>query len=364
MSSVPLYTSSPDSKLWVAHPSGSETVFTWEYDDGRDKLLALYEKGKAKQWNATNRIDWSQTLDEDNPLGVPDEYLPLYGTPIWETLDEAMRHRVKRHSAAWQMSQFLHGEQGALICTAKIVQSTPQIDAKFYAATQVVDEARHVEAFKRFLHEKVQLAYPCNPHLSTLMKQVVEDARWDFTQLGMQVIIEGLALAAFQLIRDIATNPLAQSITAYVMQDEARHVAFGRLALRDFYPELTEKERDEREEFVVEACFLMRDRFLAEEVWAHLGLPKECTRYVAESASMREFRKFLFSRIVPTIKDIGLFGPKVRRAFEQMEVLQFAEADVQAMSDADEAVGEAFDEQRLMKLADATSGVIRIGAAE
>jgi hypothetical protein len=275
-----------------------------------------------------------------------------------------MRCAVKRHSAAWQLSQFLHGEQGALICTAKIVQTTPNIDAKFYAATQVVDEARHVEVFKRYLHEKVRLAYPCNPHLGKLMQQVVEDSRWDVTNLGMQVIIEGLALAAFQMIRDLATEPLARSLTAYVMQDEARHVAFGRLALRDYYPQLTQKERDEREEFVVEACFLMRDRFLGEEVWEHLDLGKECARYVDESLSMREFRKFLFSRIVPTIKDIGLFGPRVQRAFEQMGVLDFANADVQAMSDADEAAGDAFDEQRVAATAAHISEVIKLGAAE
>ena len=43
----------------------------------------------------------------------------------------------------------MHGEQGALLCTAKIVETVPWIDAKYYAATQVMDEARHVEVFSR-----------------------------------------------------------------------------------------------------------------------------------------------------------------------------------------------------------------------
>ena len=167
----------------------------------------------------------------------------------------------------------MHGEQGALICTGKIVQQVPQMDAKFYAATQVIDEARHVEAFSRLLHEKFDLAYPINPPLKALLDNVLSDSRWDMTYLGMQVLIEGVALAAFGLIRDQAQNPLAASVNAYVMQDEARHVAFGRLALRDYYPELSDKERDEREEFAVEACYHLRDRFKAEEVWETLGLP-------------------------------------------------------------------------------------------
>src|SRR5918996_526900 len=224
---------------------------------------------------------------------------------------------------AWMNSQFLHGEQGALICTAKIVQSVPDIDSKFYAATQVMDEARHVETYSRYLRTKIEMAYPINKFLKALLDQVIQDSRWDFTYLGMQVMIEGLALAAFALIRDSSTEPLAKAINTYVMQDEARHVAFGRLALRDYYPQLTEKERLEREEFVVEACYLMRDRFRAREVWERLDLDVErCMQYVEEAEMTREFRAMLFSRIVPTVKDIGLWGPKVQKAYRDLGVEQ------------------------------------------
>ncbi|HSV08359.1 MAG TPA: ferritin-like domain-containing protein [Candidatus Binatus sp.] len=221
------------------------------------------------------------------------------------------------------------------------------MDAKFYAATQVIDEARHVEAYSRLLHEKFQLAYPINPHLRQLLEDTLTDSRWDFTYLGMQVLIEGVALAAFGLIRDQATNPLAQSVTAYVMQDEARHVAFGRLALRDYYPQLTDAERDEREQFVVEGCYLLRDRFLAEEVWETLGLPvEECKRYVDGSDLMRMYRTSLFTRIVPTIKDIGLWGPRVRKAYADMDILGFAEADLDALAVRDEEIAQGFDRRR------------------
>src|SRR5207237_3437462 len=176
------------------------------------------------------------------------------------------------------------------------------------------------------LDEKFGIAYPITPGLKALLEVVLTDRRWDMTYLGMQVLIEGLALAAFQRIRDQAKNRLAASVNAYVMQDEARHVAFGRLALRDFYPQLTEAERDEREEFAVEACYLMRDRFLSGEVWETLGLPvEECVAYVERSEMMRQFRSTLFSRIVPTIKDIGLWGPKIRRAYANMGIIGYAD---------------------------------------
>ncbi|HZR83662.1 MAG TPA: ferritin-like domain-containing protein [Candidatus Binatia bacterium] len=328
-------------------PGKFATVFEWEYENGRDALKTLYEKGKNLQWNASTRIDWSQDLDPENPQGLPDEAISIFGSDAWNRMSRSERANLRRHLQAWQLSQFLHGEQGALVCTAKIVQQVPSIDAKFYAATQVIDEARHVEAYARLLHEKFELAYPITPTLRRLLDDILSDSRWDMTYLGMQVLIEGLALAAFASIRDQAQNPLAAAVNAYVMQDEARHVAFGRLALRDYYPQLTQAERDEREEFAVEASYLMRDRFLSEEVWETVGLPvEECVGWVEASPNMREFRSRLFSRIVPTIKSIGLWGPKIRRAYANMGILGYADVDAEALARDDEKIAQDFDQQR------------------
>src|SRR6516225_10974370 len=305
MSTTTRYALPIDKAEWVVD-SAFPTTFEWEYENGRDALLRLYEKGKNLQWNTNERIDWSQDLDPENPQELPDETISIFGSEVWEKLTKKERANVRRHTQAWSNSQFLHGEQGALVCTAKIVQQVPSIDAKFYAATQVIDEARHVETYSRLLHEKFELAYPITPTLKRLLNDVLSDSRWDMTYLGMQVLIEGLALAAFAQIRDQSQNPLAAAVNAYVMQDEARHVAFGRFALRDYYPKLTQAERDEREEFLLEACYLMRDRFDAVEVWRNLGLdPAECAAHMYDSGFMQMFRTSLFSRIVPIVKDIG-----------------------------------------------------------
>src|SRR2546422_2957073 len=313
-------------------PGSFDTVFNWEYDEQRGRLVTLYRKGKQKQWDSDERLDWSINVDPGSPDNGPDYYIPIYGSPIWERLNEKEKEQLRHHMGAWLNSQFLHGEQGALICTAKIVQSVPDIDSKFYAATQVMDEARHVEVFSRYLREKIEMAYPINRYLKTLLDQVLKDSRWDFTYLGMQVLIEGLALAAFALIRDFSEEPLAKALNTYVMQDEARHVAFGRLALRDYYPQLTDAERAEREEFVVEASYLMYGRLMAREVWEHLGFDvDEAITYVETSEIMAQFRKMLFTRIVPIVKVVGLFGPKVRAAFENLRVVEFQDLDPDAM---------------------------------
>jgi hypothetical protein len=322
----------------------TQTAFTWEYEDERAKLLALYDKGKKQQWDAAERIDWSQDLDPENPQEIDDRLIPIYGSPIWDKLTDAERVHLRRHQQAQTLSQFMHGEQGALMAAARIVQTVPDLDAKFYAATQVMDEARHVEAYARLLNEKLGLAYPITPGLKSLLETVLTDRRWDMTYLGMQILIEGLALAAFQRIRDFAKNRLAASVNAYVMQDEARHVAFGRLALRDLYPQLSEAERREREEFVIEACYHMRDRFNQKELWENLGLPvQQAIEAAMASENMRLFRKRLFSRIVPTVKDIGLWGEGVQKAFADMGAIEFAEIDSDALLEQDNRVAQEFD---------------------
>jgi hypothetical protein len=344
--STRIYALPIDQTRWQVD-GASSTIFNWEYDETRDRLLTLYEKGKEKQWNTNSRLDWSIDVDPGSEGNGPDYYIPIYGSDMWERMDEAARRKLRHHMAAWLNSQFLHGEQGALICAAKIVQTVPDMDSKFYAATQVMDEARHVETYSRYLREKVELAYPINQHLRALLNDVVADSRWDMTNLGMQVLIEGLALAAFSMIRDFSDEPLAKAINTYVMQDEARHVAFGRLALREFYPQLTQAERTEREEFVVYASYLMRDRFVAEEVWENVGLDKaECIKYVEGSEMMMQFRRMLFSRIVPTIKDLGLFGPKVQQAFQQMGVIDFQNVDPDDLAAADEEIATDLDRKR------------------
>jgi 1,2-phenylacetyl-CoA epoxidase catalytic subunit len=354
MSTMYRYALPVEVTQWTIGKQG-ETTFSWEYEDGRRELLDLYEKGKRLQWDAALRLDWSQDLDPENPQQIDDRAVPIYGTPLWEKLSDREKIKVRHHQQAHTLSQFMHGEQGALMVAAKLVHMVPNVEAKFYAATQTMDEARHVETYSRLLHEKFDIVYPITPGLKSLLENVLTDSRWDIAYLGMQVLIEGLALAAFQRIRDTAQNPLAAAVNAYVMQDEARHVAFGRIALRDYYPKLTEAERAEREEFVIEACYHMRDRFNQTELWANLGFEKEVSvKAVMGSELMAQFRGRLFSRIVPTVKDIGLWSPKVQAAFREMGAIQFADVDARAMLENDQRVAEEFDAKRHVAQALAT----------
>lgn len=312
-------------------------AYNWEYENTRRRLVRLYENAKRDQWNSTERLDWSLDVDPEKGL-VPDMGIGIYGTPIWEKLSDKQIEKLRTEAITWQLSQFLHGEQGALLATAQIVDSVPWFEGKQYAATQVMDEARHVEVYRRFLLEKIGHEYPINRELKTLLDQVLTDSRWDIKFLGMQIIVEGLALAAFGTIRDTATNPLLRDLTTAVMEDESRHVAFGVLSLREFYEDLSEAERTEREDFVYEASVLMRDRITNREVWERMGLDAdECIEVADQSELARSFRHRLFSKIVPNVKSLGLLSERQRKRFHELDILQYENLST---SDVDQDIEE------------------------
>lgn len=299
----------PGGGLVVARDA--EVQFSWDYTGGRTELTKLYSKAKRSQWNATTDIDWSIEVDPLDTGGLA-SYLPMIAAESFARFDEREQAEAGRQFNAWITSQFLHGEQGALLATSKLVQEVPWTEAKYYGATQVLDEARHVEAYARYLDEKLELTYPVNDNLRQLLELVVADTRWDVTYLGMQIIVEGIALAAFGLIHQFSTEPLIKQVTRYVMADEARHVAFGALSLAGVYDEMTTAERHEREDFVVEAAWLMRDRFLAAEVWERLGIPlDDGLRDSANSPMLQLFQRVLFAKITPNLRKIGLLSPRL-----------------------------------------------------
>jgi hypothetical protein len=305
------------------------TVFDWEYALRQQNLLALYEKGKKLNWNARD-LDWSAEVNIEKIMG---ERAAAGGGQLVNQLMNPPRPLDERDSVslqlnmnAFMLSQFLHGEQGALVATAKIVQTVPWEEAKFYAASQVADEARHVEVYHRYLTEKLGVSYEVHPSLQTLLDDIVTDPRWDVTFLGMQIMVEGLALAAFGLLRMMmAGEPLIQDITTRIMADESRHVAFGVMALENLYRnEMSASELREREDFVIESTHLLRERLLMHQVFERLGWDQEVwVEWAKNTPFMIGFRQMTFSKIVPNLKRLGLLTPRVRDAFEKLDLLRF-----------------------------------------
>jgi hypothetical protein len=313
----------------------TDVLFTWDYERSRTALVKLYEKAKTSQWNATTDLPWDTEVDWDKLANEAAQQTQRFfilrsaeGSPLSHWGDKEW-HALSIEMQTAVLSQFLHGEQGALICTGLITATVPWIDAKYYAATQVMDEARHVEVFGRYIDEKTNGAYPISPQLGSLLDDIIADGRWDITYLGMQIMVEGLALAAFGFMHMLTTEPLLKKLLRYVMSDEARHVAFGVLSLKEFYEGLGEAEIRERQEFAYEAAVRLRNRFMIQEVWERLGAdPKVVMKFLNENQDpgQQMFQTMLFSKIVPNAKKLGLLDAGdgwLRQKFTELGVIQF-----------------------------------------
>jgi hypothetical protein len=305
-------------------PLSGESAVNWSYLTSHPLLTRLYENAKRDQWNVTTDIPWDTPVDPDSEI-VSDMGIAIYGTPLWDRLDQAKRLELRRLQLRYTLSQFVHGEQLALVTASQLVECAPDLEAKYYAATQVVDEARHVEVFARYLRTKAQTeVFPVSPLLRDIFGALIKSPEWDVKYLGVQVLLEGIALSTFHFIHDSCQEPVLKAVLAYVLKDEARHVAFGNIALRGLYADLTDEERQEREQVVIDVSDMMYNRLRADEMYAAAGLdPDECRAIGDQSEILLAFRRGIFSRIVPAIKKIGLLSPRVTDYYAKIGVLEF-----------------------------------------
>ena len=302
--------------------------YNWDYTVSDNRIKKLYELGKELNWNGSIDLNWDYTHPANEKLVETDEQLPHETLEAYENLSEEEKILFDRHSTAELMSQFLHGEQGALLVASQLASCAPTYNAKLYAASQTFDEARHVEVFNRYLQEKIGMHYPINKNLKLLLDKILTDPRWDLKFIGMQIIIEGLALAAFQMLKGLSKDPLLTQLLHYIIRDEARHVTFGINYLEDFVKTLSPEEIEERAEFAYEACVISRERLInTKAMQKYLKMSEDEAREFALSTTANTaFTNFLFTRIMPNLSRIGLLTDKVRPKFEALGLLEYEHA--------------------------------------
>ena len=303
-------------------------AYNWDYTVADNRIKKLYELGKELNWNGSIDLNWDYTHPVDKKIIEPDEELPHEALDAYNDLSEEEKILFDRHSTAELMSQFLHGEQGALLVASQLASCAPTYNAKLYAASQTFDEARHVEVFNKYLQDKIGIHYPINPNLKLLLDKILTDERWDLKFIGMQIIIEGLALAAFQMLKAITKDPLLKQLLHYVVRDEARHVTFGINYLEDYLKTLSPEEIEDRAQFAYEACVISRDRLIntkSEQRFLKMT-EEEAREFSLNTGSFELFRNFLFTRVMPNLKRIGLLTDSVRPKFEALGLLEYENA--------------------------------------
>ncbi|HEX4905769.1 MAG TPA: ferritin-like domain-containing protein [Acidimicrobiales bacterium] len=321
-------------------------IFCWNYDRSRDQLVTLYNKAMASQWNSVTELDWATDVDPEQVVRESPQANVLVelaraaaevdGSPL-RTWGDKEFLQLGIESLKAQLSQFMHGEQGAMMVAAKIVETVPWIDARYYAATQTMDEARHTEVFAKYLHTKLGEAYPMSPFLEEQIDALISDSRWDIAYLGMQIVIESLALAAFGSMLRATEEPLLKKLLRYVMSDEARHVAFGVLSLSELYADMSDAELKERQDFLLENTLRSRNRSTTPEIWERMGVKVDdvlpSLLEAAQKMGTNQFAGFqraFFAKLVPNVRKLGLLDRNdghLRQKWGEVGLLEFEFAD-------------------------------------
>jgi hypothetical protein len=315
----------------VGMKASHDAWFDFRYQGDYPEMYELYRRAVQNQWDGDAQLDWSTDVDPRSPEKpvFPIELVPMEGLAahgIRLTREEQMK--FVHDFSSWLLSQFMHGEQGALFASAQVTESVQWVDGKFYGATQVMDEARHLEVFLRYLESKLGKLYQVNDNLFTILDALMRDSRWDMKFLGMQIMVEGLALGAFSMMHHATREPLLKEMLRYVIQDEARHVHYGVLALKRHFAELSPRELREREDWTFEVACLMRNRFLAHEIYDEwfggMLTRSDWDRVMSESPFMLEFRQTMFKRLVPNLEYIGIFSPRIREHYDKVGLTKYA----------------------------------------
>ncbi len=310
-------------------PTAMQIVYQWNYEPEVEELRNLYVKAAEAQWIGAKDLDWDRPIDlrkfASTPIGAG---VPIERTSYWRSLKEETRAELVRRTAAFRLSQFLHGEQGALMVAAQLVNATPHTDAKFYAATQTMDEARHVEVFSRYI-KKLDDIRPIAPSLKGILDQTLQTGDWMKKLVGMQIVVEGLALYAFREMRNLTEEPLLKDLLTYVARDESRHHAYGVQYIERCVPCLGEAERAELEDFALECARSLIDRnaqgFFTTlmQIWAEIGVDpaamltslheerEEITRDLPRGRRLGPVQGF----VIPTLRRCGLLSERVAGHF-------------------------------------------------
>lgn len=303
-------------------------TYNWDYTVQDNRIKKLYELGKQLNWNAEVDVDWTPEFPDIDTEAFEFENNQWSKHPVYAEWDKEKKLEFIRDLNAWSISQFLHGEQGALLVASQLASCAPTFNAKLYAASQTFDEARHVEAFNKYLQTRLKRTWPIGTALKGLLDKILTDPRWDLKFIGMQIVIEGLALAAFQASKDASNDPVYKEMVGYIIRDEARHVTFGVNYLEEYVKTLTEEERNDRAQFALEACTVSRNRLRAYDVWEKYGMDLEQTEaYQKEFIFQTQFQDVLFSRIMPNLKRIGLLTDELIPEYDKLGVMGYADGD-------------------------------------
>ena len=308
-----------------------ETVFQRSYAVAAPDLRRLYENAKRDQWNVSRDIDWTAEVDLERGI-FADELIDGHGTQTLNRLDPKTFQQLNVEFSSWRLSQLLHGEEGAMLACAQLVDMVPGNDAKFFVATQVVDEARHAEVLSRYLLEKCGgMIYPMNGNVKMIFDYILGHGKWFVKTVGLQLLAETFAVSLFRMLMETAKDPLLREICRRILADESRHMGFSVLSLPDEIRGLNSADMRELEDFVREALVLLLSGQFPREAYERVGMNaadidtvyharKEIARGSDYAYFRKLFRREMHSTVVTNMKKVGLLNDRTTAFMRDMGI--------------------------------------------
>jgi hypothetical protein len=310
------------------------TLWKFDYDANVKALRDLYEVAKKQQWNAATDVPWNLETDPAMVGVIPGPGGdPLKEFRFIQELPAKQKVELDTRRSAWTLSQMLHGEQGAMMCCGQLVDVIPDMDGKLYASTQVIDEARHVEVFHRYI-QRLDRVYPLMGPLKSLLNAVLSADLWQMKCVGMQVIAESLAMGSFKLMKAGTRDEVLARVVELTAQDEARHVSFGLIYMKEELPRMSEEGRTRVEDFAVAAlrmlCSPEAQMAFGEPLFAifrEVGIDTDVAAKEMEEKFLdpafrarqpNPFRDY----VIPQLQRLGLITDRTAPAYRDMELIQ------------------------------------------
>jgi hypothetical protein len=299
--------------------------WAWEYGSEVEELRNLYEKGKVNQWNAERDLDWSTPVSNDEWVMSPEASMLAQICRLMGK-DEATQKAAAFDELAHLLSQLLHGEQAALQICGQLTNVCATMDEKWYSASQVTDEARHIEALSKFLSRKMGGLYPINPTLKVLLDELLRADTARKKTLGMQTLFEGMAVGIFDLLRRESRNPLLEEMIRRIEQDEARHAAFGVLTMRRAVREADASERAEMEEWafgILEALNANQQLDMLQVLGPKYGIdPESLTQATLALPNWAELNSLVYMHtVIPNLRNLGLVTERTEDGYRKLGML-------------------------------------------
>jgi hypothetical protein len=271
-------------------------------------------------------IDFTGPFDTKTQQILPNEFFPLFSTKLGEDLSRDKQIHFANQSARWSLSSILHGEQGALALSASLCHILRDPGAQEYAANQTREEARHVTGFAAYIKARWGTPLPVGPTLETLLTDIVLAPEVYKKIVGMQMLVEGLAMGAFATLYQKSNDPLLVKLCQLVMTDEAFHHKFGKIWADRTIPKLSAEEHNIVEDWAAQ-CFqtLLFNLINPEQmkaVYAEVGIEWQDAMAAIQEAFGDEHRREqmkesanIFRVLIKTLLNAGIITDRTRNFY-------------------------------------------------